>query len=252
MPKIQGSTLSNQDIHTALLIATLTAGQEYSGLMIQVMASGVAGNGNYTLYATRQLAGSGAVYQYQVPTVYAVASGATIIAFPSLLLSCSNTDVIKVYIIGLAGDVSISSIITEFWTTDGVKQDLVNAPNSTAVTAIQSGLATPTNITAGTITTVTNLTNAPSNGDFTSTMKSSITAAVPDTASIVAAVLGGVIEGSLTIQQSMRIFLAMLAGKASGGGTVSQIFRNTLDSKNRITFTTDANGNRTAVTFDLT
>ena len=134
----------------------------------------------------------------------------------------------------------------------GAKMDIKDVPNPTAITAIQNGLATPTNITAGTITTVTNLTNAPSNGDFTSTMKSSITAAVPDTTSIVTAVLGGIIEGTLTIQQSLRIFLAMLSGKASGGGTVSQIFRNTLDTKNRITFTTDANGNRTSVTFDLT
>ena len=46
-----------------------------------------------------------------------------------------------------------------------------------SVASIQSGLATPTNITAGTITTVTNLTNAPTNGDLTSTMKSSVTTA---------------------------------------------------------------------------
>lgn len=37
----------------------------------------------------------------------------------------------------------------------GDEMDLVDAPNATAVEAIQSGLATPTNITAGTITTVT-------------------------------------------------------------------------------------------------
>jgi hypothetical protein len=52
--------------------------------------------------------------------------------------------------------------------------DLVDAPNATAVTAIQNGLATPTNITAGTITTVTNLTNAATNGDLTATMKASV------------------------------------------------------------------------------
>lgn len=40
-------------------------------------------------------------------------------------------------------------------------------------------VASPTNITAGTITTVTNLTNAPSAGDFTSTMKTSLNAATP-------------------------------------------------------------------------
>jgi hypothetical protein len=50
-----------------------------------------------------------------------------------------------------------------------------------AVTKIQAGLATPTNITAGPITTVTNLTNAPTNGDLTATMKASVNAEV-DTA----------------------------------------------------------------------
>lgn len=39
--------------------------------------------------------------------------------------------------------------------------------------------ATPTNITAGTITTVTNLTNAASAGDFTAAMKTSLNAATP-------------------------------------------------------------------------
>ena len=38
-------------------------------------------------------------------------------------------------------------------------------------------LATPTNITGGTITTATNLTNAPTSGDLTATMKASVTTA---------------------------------------------------------------------------
>jgi hypothetical protein len=42
------------------------------------------------------------------------------------------------------------------------------------------GPATPTNITAGTITTVTNLTNAPTAGDLTATMKASMNAEVVD------------------------------------------------------------------------
>ena len=50
------------------------------------------------------------------------------------------------------------------------------------------GLATPTNITAGTITTVTNLTNAPTAGDLTATMKTSVTTAVPTAAVNAAAV----------------------------------------------------------------
>lgn len=58
--------------------------------------------------------------------------------------------------------------------------------------------ATATNITAGTITTVTNLTNAPGAGDFTATMKTSIGTAVA--ASAVASVtgnVGGNVSGSV-------------------------------------------------------
>lgn len=51
-------------------------------------------------------------------------------------------------------------------------------------------VASTTNITGGTITTVTNLTNAPTAGDFTSTMKTSIGTAVA--ASAVASVTGNV------------------------------------------------------------
>lgn len=40
-------------------------------------------------------------------------------------------------------------------------------------------IASTTNITAGTITTATNLTNAPTAGDFTATMKTSLNAATP-------------------------------------------------------------------------
>lgn len=53
-----------------------------------------------------------------------------------------------------------------------------------------TSVASPTNITAGTITTVTNLTNAATAGDFTSTMKTSIGTAVA--ASAVASVTGNV------------------------------------------------------------
>lgn len=62
-------------------------------------------------------------------------------------------------------------------------------------------VASTTNITAGTITTATNLTNAPTNGDFTSTMKTSLNSSTP--ASITGAVgsvtgnVGGNVTGSV-------------------------------------------------------
>lgn len=59
-----------------------------------------------------------------------------------------------------------------------------------------------------------------------------------------------VLEGSLTGRQIMRIFMAALAGKSSGGGTSTINFRDNADSKNRISATVDSNRNRTAVTLD--
>ena len=75
-------------------------------------------------------------------------------------------------------------------TSDVVMRDVIGRKTDTANTTVGTqsslmryvkgiigliaGLATPTNITAGTITTVTNLTNAPTAGDLTATMKTSI------------------------------------------------------------------------------
>jgi len=56
----------------------------------------------------------------------------------------------------------------------------IAAPSGFAAATFPSGtIANTTNITAGTITTVTNLTNAPTAGDFTSTMKTSLNNATP-------------------------------------------------------------------------
>jgi hypothetical protein len=61
------------------------------------------------------------------------------------------------------------------------------------------------------------------------------------------------VETGLTPRQSLRLALSARAGKISGGGTTTNTFRNPVaDSKNRIVATVDANGNRTAITYDMT
>src|SRR5688500_7076782 len=75
--------------------------------------------------------------------------------------------------------------------------------------------------------------------------------AVPSAAAIAAAVHDEIIEGSYTLRKYLRGFAAVLMGRLSGGGTATEIFRDTLDSKPRITAAVDPNGNRTAVTLDL-
>jgi hypothetical protein len=46
--------------------------------------------------------------------------------------------------------------------------------------------------------------------------------------------------------------LSVLAGKSSGGGTATIIFRDTADGTDRVTATVDADGNRTGVVLDVT
>ena len=77
------------------------------------------------------------------------------------------------------GAIDAATFATAAITADAIATDAIDAAavKADAVTKIQNGLATPTNITAGTITTVTNLTNAPTAGDFTATMKTSIATA---------------------------------------------------------------------------
>lgn len=65
-------------------------------------------------------------------------------------------------------------------------------------------------------------------------------------------VLDEVVEGTTTLRESVRLANAVLGGKASGLGTSTATFRDLADSKDRVTATVDADGNRATVTRDLT
>jgi hypothetical protein len=75
---------------------------------------------------------------------------------------------------------------------------------------------------------------------------------IPTAAAVADAVLDDVVEGTSTLRQIVRGMAATLLGKASGMGTTTAVFRDIADTKDRITATVDASGNRTAVTRDLT
>lgn len=75
---------------------------------------------------------------------------------------------------------------------------------------------------------------------------------IPSAATIADAVHDEVVEGTTTLRQSIRLANAVLGGKASGLDTTSAVYRDIDDTKDRVAATVDANGNRTAVTRDLT
>lgn len=61
-----------------------------------------------------------------------------------------------------------------------------------------------------------------------------------------------VVESGFTVRQLMRAFASALTGKASGLETTTAVYRDIADTKDRITATVDADGNRTAITLDVT
>ena len=65
-------------------------------------------------------------------------------------------------------------------------------------------------------------------------------------------VLDEAVEGSTTLRESVRLHNAVLGGKASGLETTTAVYRDLADSKDRVSATVDADGNRSAVTRDLT
>ena len=73
------------------------------------------------------------------------------------------------------------------------------------------------------------------------------------TAAAVDAILDDPVEGSLTMRQLLRIVLAAAAAGKSNGFPAGPVhFRDQADTKDRVTATVDADGNRTAVTVDGT
>lgn len=61
-----------------------------------------------------------------------------------------------------------------------------------------------------------------------------------------------VVDGTTTFRQSIRLANAALGGKASGLAGTTATYRDLADTKDRLVATVDANGNRTALTRDLT
>jgi len=52
---------------------------------------------------------------------------------------------------------------------------------------------------------------------------------------------------AISLAGALKLMLAVLTGKSSGGGTSTLVFRDIADTKNRISATVDSSGNRTAI-----
>jgi hypothetical protein len=110
-----------------------------------------------------------------------------------------------------------------------------------------SSVASPTNITAGTITTVTNLTNAPTAGDLTATMKTSVENAVWD-ATQASHVTAGTTGKSLSTAGAAADPWATSLPGAYGAGTAGFLIGTNLDAKVTTRYpTSDAGASLTSI-----
>lgn len=114
----------------------------------------------------------------------------------------------------------------------------------------------PANTTTTLSTLQTSVDDIPTNAELATSQAAADDATLAAIAAIsvptVADILAGVIEGSITFKGAMRLMLAVLAGKSSGGGTSTITFRDVADAKARVTATVTVDGNRTAITRDIT
>jgi hypothetical protein len=111
MQRLQITTLAAQDISAPLLAATYTADADRE-LLIQVYLSGLAGNGAYRACMTKQLLGVGIVHQS--PTSAASLGAITTLFLQGLPIPVQDTDVVRVYVQGLAADVAVATNVEVF------------------------------------------------------------------------------------------------------------------------------------------
>lgn len=74
---------------------------------------------------------------------------------------------------------------------------------------------------------------------------------IPTAGAIADAVHDEVVEGTVTLRQSIRLHNSALGGKVTGLDTFNPVFRDLADTKAVIDATVDSYGNRSAVTRDL-
>lgn len=149
LTNVDTETLSNQDISSALLVSTFTNTTRIRKLYINAFLDQIAGNGAYVCYVTIQRAGAGSAYE-TIRTTKDVASGVTAIVFNSIPIVLNATDVMKVFVIGLAGDTTTPDIIVdvneEFITVDSTGIVDANVQKINDVTIVGDGSATPFNV----------------------------------------------------------------------------------------------------------
>lgn len=130
MRQLSTSTLNNQNISSYLLVHTYTADADRA-IIARIHIDQVVGGGDYCAYATIQSAGAGSHYMEGGVTTFTVPASQTAVGFPSIMLPVNDTDVVKLYVKGLAADTATPDIVTQIF--EDAEGALSNASASTSV-----------------------------------------------------------------------------------------------------------------------
>lgn len=163
MRRISVASLSNQNISSALNVATYTADEDRE-LLVRLFVDQVAGGGTYYAYLTIQRAGAGSAFEMQPRTAASVVSGVTAIGLSTIAVPVLNTDVVKVYVIGLSTDTTTPDVTVEFWEADYTRP-ITQGQHEVALTATGSvginwdGIENPTTTVTLSGTTIKDVTD---------------------------------------------------------------------------------------------
>lgn len=181
----------------------------------------------------------------------AVAFQSTFAVTGTTTLAAVNTGAIGTGTITTTGNVSVSGTVT---LTGAVTAN--NAGNAiTGVTAALTGDLTATmktSVTTAATAATPNLNAAYDAAKTAAQAGDAMSLTGGERTTLAGVIWATTIATGATAIQAMRGFIAAMLGKAAGLATTTATYRNIADSKDVITATVDADGNRTAVTLDLT
>lgn len=164
-----------------------------------------------------------------------VVNGGTI-TFPTTATLASTTNI-------TAGTVTTATNVT---TVNGLAANVITA------TSIAADAITAAKVADGTIDAATFAAGAINAAAIAADAIGASELATDAVTEIVTGVLAGVVEGTTTVAQSLRLANSANASKLSGAATTTVTVRDIGDTKDRIVATLDASGNRSAITLDVT
>ena len=177
--------------------------------------------------------------------------------------SIKTTDVIKANVVQISGDSTAADNLESY--CDGTTPIPANTTqvagsSVSGVADFRADLTTLNDPTAAAVASAVRTELATELGRVDATVSSraatgdamTLTTGERDAVATALLDLANGVETGITTRQALRATLAALAGKVTGMDTNAPVFRAGDDSKDRITATTDANGNRSAVSLNLT